>query len=121
MAIDTGRVGILSDLLLQAGIPIATIQFVDESIPTVNLVYTGTPTPEQIALALQIVADFPWDRRRPRSRNDVVGSLQNLTQAQRNQIQLHLMAQILRDHPEYAAGIGRFLDAPIVVDEVDPT
>ncbi len=121
MAIDTGRVGILSDLLVQSGVPVSTIQFVDETVPTVRLLYNGTPTQEQIALAQQIVAGFSWDRRRPRDRNNIVSSLQALTQTQRAQIQLHMMAAFLRDHPDYAAAIGKFLDAPIVVDEVDPT
>lgn len=123
MATDFNRVGILSDLLEQAGVPSDGISIVDPNTvpPTVNPNYPATNTAEQNATGDGIIAAFDWRKRRKLSRNTVVAGLQSLTNAQRNNLLLHLLAQYFRDNPSVAAQVGTFLGTQVAVDEVDPT
>lgn len=123
MANDSHRINILDGLIRAAGVPIDGVSVTDINATPVAVVvqYQASATAEQIALAVQIVAQFDWRKRRALARNTVVTALQSLTAPQRALIQTHMMAEYLRDNADIATQIGVFLGTPITVDEVDPT
>lgn len=123
MARDAGRAGILEALMKDAGVPVLGISVSDINAdpPVVNISLSPDATAQQAALAQQMLADFDWRKMRPLSRNTVVTALQNATVAQRNTIQLHVVAEILRNNPDLAAKVAVFLGVALPVEEVDPT
>jgi hypothetical protein len=123
MANDSTRAALLSDQLIEAGVPIDGISVIDirATPPAIEVQYAATITEEQRALGDQVVAGFDWRRRRVLDRNTVVAAFQALTPTQRQTLQAHLLCQFARDNPRLAAKIAQFTGAPLVVDEVDPT
>lgn len=122
MANDINRQTVLFALLDQAAIPWdgISVSDINATPPAVSISYKPAATAEQIALGNQILAAFDWRRRRALARNTIVTALQSLTVAERQAVQLHLVAQMLRDNPTAAAAMAQFLGLGLTVDEVDP-
>jgi hypothetical protein len=123
MANSAARVGILSALLNEAGIPINGISVSDINANPVEFTidYKPEATTEQIVLGDQIGANFDWRKRRPLARATVVSGNTALTAGQRALVDAHVRADYLIAHPDLAAKLGLAVGAPLPVDEVDPT
>lgn len=122
MANDAGRVGVLSDVLAEAGIPVSGISVADINANPVqfSISYAPSATAEQIALGDQIAAAFDWRRRRALARSVVVTAINQLTTQQITALLRHQAAEYLRTNPSLAAKITAALGTPLPVDEVDP-
>jgi hypothetical protein len=122
MANDAGRVAILQDLLSEVSIPVDGISVLDINADpvTYEISYNPSATAEQITLGNQIAAAFDWRRRRALARSVVVAAIGQLTAQQITGILRHQAAEYLRNNPRVVAKIAAGIDAPLVVDEVDP-
>jgi len=119
---DASRVGILDELIRQAGVPIDGISVADVNAvpPVVNVSYSVNATAEQIALGEQIKDGFDWRKRQPKERATVVIAMNQLTIAQRAIVDRAMIADFLRQNPRVAAAITAETGIPLVVDEVAP-
>lgn len=115
----------LEDLLKASAIPFTgiTVTDINAEPPVVTINYSELATAQQIIDGNAILADFDWRARRALPTATVRATLLNaLTQSDRTNLVVAILAQFLLGDPRQAAKLISLVGlSGVAVDEVDPT